>query len=139
MSAAMHDDAFLAAFEALTLPPAAFRHRDHVRLGYLHARRCGFDEALHRVAHGIRRFAQKHGAATRYNETITTAFMALISQRLAEQGDPGSWPRFADANPDLLEMSVLYRYYPRELLFSDAARRAFILPPGIGGGAGARP
>lgn len=128
-SSDMDEDVFVAAFETAALPAAAFRHRDHLRLGYIYVRRHGFEEALQRIADGLRRFTAAHGKPDRYHHTITVAFMALIAERLHDSGDPGSFARFAAANPDLLDVSVLYRYYPRDLLFSERARRGFILPP----------
>jgi hypothetical protein len=125
----LDDDRFLAAFEATALDAACFRHREHVRIGYLYLRHNDFDTALQRVAAGIRRLAAAAGVPGKYNETITVAFMALIAERLWEGGDHGGFPGFAEANADLMTMDVLYRYYPRDLLWSECARRSFILPP----------
>ncbi len=39
-----------------------------------------------------------------------------------------SWEVFAKADPDLLERSPLDRFYPREILESERARKTFVLP-----------
>ena len=60
---------------------------------------------------------------------ITWAYVALIHERML--ADPSmDWPAFAAANADLLtwKPSVLDRYYTSETLFSDLARRTFVLP-----------
>ena len=42
----------------------------------------------------------------------------------------GTFEAFADANPDVLawKPSILDRYYSRELLISDVARKTFLMP-----------
>ncbi len=124
----MTDDEFLAALEACTLDPAEFRHAGHVRAGYLCLRGADFAVAAARFAAALRRFAAHHGQPGRYHETITFAFLAVISERLHGGGDHGGWTAFATANPDLLDTRFLSHYYPPCVLASALARRAFVLP-----------
>jgi hypothetical protein len=126
----MGDDEFIAHFEAGTLPESRFHHADHVRLAWLYMQRFGLLEALARFAEGLKRLAAQYGKANRYHETITWAYFFLIHERLALASDPHSWQQFAQDNPDLLAWPnhILARYYRRETLLSDLARRVFILP-----------
>ena len=122
-------------FEDCTLPPAEFHHADHVRVvwEYLRAEPLLVD-ALHRFATNLRRFATHHGKPRLYHETITWAYLALIHERMLH--DPqADWRTFAETNSDLLtwKPSVLDRYYTPERLFSDAARRSFVLPDRVEG------
>ena len=57
------------------------------------------------------------------------AFLLLISERQA-RNPVASWAEFEAANPDLLvwKPSILARYYSKELLASDLARRTFVMP-----------
>lgn len=123
----MSDDEFLAAFEAATLPLAAFDHRAHVRAGYLYLTRHGLGAAIDRFGRALRAYAAAHGKHGLYHETITVAFLALINERIAASPADG-WPAFADANPELMRRDCLQRFYRPEELASAEARAVFLLP-----------
>lgn len=129
----MTDAEFLGSFEDCTLPNTSFHHRDHVRLGWLYLRRYPALEALARFTEGIKRFAAANGKPGLYHETITWAYLLLIHERMARSED-GTWEEFAQRNPDLLvwNPSVLDRYYEKETLGSELARRVFVLPDRCG-------
>jgi hypothetical protein len=119
-------------FDAGRMPPGGFRHADHVRVAWVYLRRHPPAQALDRFRAGLRRFAEAQGAAQLYHETITTAYLLLIHERLAASGRALSWEAFAAANPDLLawKPSILDRYYRPETLASDRAKREFVAPDG---------
>ncbi len=125
----MTDADFLRSFEECTLPGSAFHHRDHVRLGWIHLRRYPALEALARFADGLKRFATANGRPGLYHETITWAYLLLIHERIART-EAATWEELAARNPDLLTWnpSVLNRYYEKETLESELARRVFVLP-----------
>lgn len=120
-------EAELSDFEAGALDPAAFRHSDHVRLGYEMLGRYPFGEAVTRFSRGLRGLATKAGRPEIYHETVTVAFLALIGERRARTAN-GGWSEFKAANSDLLEKRVLERWYGAEQLASELARRTFCLP-----------
>ena len=122
------DRDFLDALEACTLPPEEFGHAAHVRAAYLYAREHDFPEALGRMRRALRAYTAALGKSDRYHETITTAFVALIAQRLHEHGDQAGWDGFARAHADLFDRNVLRGYIPDSVLESDLARRVFVLP-----------
>jgi hypothetical protein len=64
-----------------------------------------------------------------YHETITWAFLLLIAERQART-PANTWEAFAAANRDLLSWkpSVLERYYAKDVLQSELARRVFVMP-----------
>jgi hypothetical protein len=126
----MTDDEFLASFEDCTLPGDAFHHRDHVRLAWLYLRRHSTLEALTRFAEGLKRYAATNAHDGLYHETITWAYLFLIHERMAAVDAEETWEEFAARNLDLLtwKPSILDRYYDRETLFSDRARKIFVLP-----------
>jgi hypothetical protein len=134
--AAMGCAALIDALEDCRLPAAAFDHRAHVQVGFGYLQRHGYAGALAAMARSLRRFAAHHGKAGLYHETITVAFLALIHQRMAEDliaaggRDPTTldWTDFAARHPDLFAPDMLGRYYRRELLATDLARRCFVLP-----------
>lgn len=122
----MDDREFVEAFEACTLPPGEFCHRSHVRLGWLYLRQTSLLEALPRFIENLRRYASSLGAAGKYHETITWAYMVLIHERM-QRGGERSFDEFAEANRDLFG-PILERYYSPALLASDLARSTFVMP-----------
>lgn len=120
----------LVALEDGTLDPARFPHSEHVRLGYEMLDRYSFGEAVARFSRGLQRIAANGGRPERYHETITVAFLALISERRAQRKH-ADWDEFMAANSDLLDKRCLERWYGAEQLDSDLARKAFCLPQPI--------
>jgi hypothetical protein len=129
-AAVMDDDALVRTFEASELPPQGFHHGEHVRVAWYYLRRHTLPEALSRFSDTLRRFAGARGKPGLYHETITTAYVLLINERLDGPARDMSWDTFAATNPDLLawKPSILDRYYERSTLDSERARRTFVLP-----------
>jgi hypothetical protein len=119
----------LARFLDTTLPADQFHHEQHVHVAWLFVRNHGMPAALGEFTAAIKRFAEAKGAHGLYHETITWAFLLLINERQART-NAESWEQFATAHPDLLiwKPSILSRYYSRESLASELARRVFVLP-----------
>jgi hypothetical protein len=126
----MTDADFLAAFEDGSLPEERFHHRDHIRAAWLILRAEPLAAALARFTAGLQRFAERHGKAGLYHETITWAYFFLIHERMQRGPAEMDWESFAAANPDLLTWrpSILAAYYREETLRSDLARASFVLP-----------
>ena len=126
---AQHHSNLLGAFLDATLPADQFHHEQHVQVAWLFVREHGMPAALGEFTAAIKRFAAAKGAHGLYHETITWAFLLLIAERQAKCG-VATWDDFAAANPDLLvwKPSILNRYYSKELLGSDLARRTFLMP-----------
>ena len=119
----------VAGFEAGTL--AALPHADHVRIGWAYARTLPLLDAIGKMKGGLVRFATAHGAAEKYHETITWAFVVLIHERIARAPDR-EWDAFAKGNLDLFDAGALGRSYSKETLASPLARKVFVLPDSRG-------
>jgi hypothetical protein len=120
------DREFIAAFEACTLPASHFTHRNHVRLAWLVLREAPLLPALTRFAEGLKQYATSLGAAAKYHETITWAFLFVIHERMR---DESSFEAFAEVNEDLFAWQALMaRYYRSETLASARARTTFVMP-----------
>lgn len=121
--------AAMDAFRDGTLPASAFHHADHVRMAWVYVREFGAEDAPRQFAADLRRFAQAKGVPGLYHATITTAYLALLAERIAATPTT-DWTAFAAAHPDLLRWKpgVLDAYYSPERLWSDAARAQFLLP-----------
>ena len=119
----------LDRFVDTTLPADQFHHQQHVQVAWMFVRNHGMPRALTEFTSAIRRFADAKGATGLYHETITWAFLLLIADRQARQ-PAETWEQFAAHNGDLLtwKPSILNRYYSKELLASDLARRTFLMP-----------
>ena len=89
---------------------------------------CGFADALQRLRVGLTKFARSKGAAEKYNETITIAYLGLIAERQNDRPTK-SFAEFERQNPDLFDgLKPLYRFYSPDILHSDSARVAFAMP-----------
>ena len=131
----MTDDEFVAAFEGLTLPPAAFRHADHVRLAWIYLRRMALPEAMRCYADRLRAFAAHLGKPGLYHETMTFAFLMVINERVADAPAGEGWPGFRARNPDLFAgvRAALGRWYSEERLASERSRADFVMPDRLAG------
>ena len=123
------DEDFLSRLEDCTLPAECFHHADHVRAAWLYLTRLPAAEAIARFSGTLRAYAASLGTADRYHETITWAYLLLVNERIG-RGAAGNWEEFRAANRDLLDWkdSVLMRYYRKETLESELARRVFVMP-----------
>ncbi|MEM7686457.1 MAG: hypothetical protein AAF293_16635 [Pseudomonadota bacterium] len=123
----MNIDAKASAFEQGTLDAAGFSHRDHIAVAIGLLQRYAFKKAAHLYASRIDAMARAAGAPDKFNTTITLAFLSLIAERM--QTTPHEdFDTFLDRNTDLLDRSVLSRWYGTERLTSDLAKRVFLLP-----------
>ncbi len=118
---------FLEAFENGTLKPEEFDHEGHVYAAWCCLRRYGDHAGRDRFVGALKRFVKRHGAEHKYHETMTRAFLDLISSRREKGSD---WKVFRQANEGLIERGLdqLLLHYSEGRLFSDRARREF-LPP----------
>ncbi len=117
----MTDDEFLRAFEDTTLEP--FHHRDHLRVTWLYLRQYGEAGTCQRLGPAILRYADARGGAAKYHETITRAWIRLVSAALAE-----NFETMLAEHPHLLDKNLLHRYYSPEVLKSPEARERWMEP-----------
>jgi hypothetical protein len=121
-------------FRSATLPRAQWTHLAHLRVGAWHVHHFGAAEALVRLRHGIRALNVAHGGANTptggYHETITAAYVRLISEFLAASDAAVSLEHRVDrmlAGP-MADRKVLLRFWSQETLMSPAARAAWVPP-----------
>ena len=124
------DESLVRSFEAGEEPAGGFHHAEHVRVAWWYLRQHPWPEALARFGAALRRFAAAQGKPNLFHETITTAFVLVINQRLDDADRLAPWTDFVSQNPDLLTWrpSVLDRYYRPDTLQSERARCSFLLP-----------
>ena len=104
-----------------------FGHKYHVHMAFEVLRRTSFPTAAAAYSHALKLMAAQVGRPEAYHETITLAFLSIIGERSANS-EHVDFDAFAEANPDLLDKSVIERWYAPERLSCDLARRTFLLP-----------
>jgi hypothetical protein len=121
------DKGFLAAFEAGQIANQDFHHRDHLRLAWVQIRRLGLERASESVTLAIRQFAAGRGHADRYHDTLTRFWLRAVS--LGIRRHPVlAFEELLGAEPHLLDKSLPYVHWSRELMGSDEARRQWVEP-----------
>ena len=119
----LSDEDFLTAFNSCELPPASFRHGDHLRLAWLYLHQKPFDEALKLVRGGIQRYAAHHNASHIFHETVTVAWVKLLATHRE-----ASFAEFIKENEPRLNIRLLHQFWSSDAVDSQAARRSW-LPP----------
>jgi uncharacterized protein YfiM (DUF2279 family) len=122
------DEDFLRAFEDLSFPSDFFHHREHLRVAWLYLQSSDASRAAERMAGGIRRFANHHGATQKYHHTLTLAWMRLVAVALVEMPEGKTFEQFMAAHPHLSSKNLLAKYYSNELLQSANAREGWVEP-----------
>ena len=123
------DTEIVQRFEDRTLRPEQFGHRQHLLVAWTYLRALPFGEAALRFASQLKGFAERHGAAAKYHETLTWAYAALLHERMHGSPAAADFDAFLARNPDLLaHPGALAPYYDADTLQSELARRVFVLP-----------
>ena len=99
----LSDEAFVAAFEACTLPNSQFHHADHVRLAWILVRSDGQAAATERIATAIRKFATHNGAPGKYDDALTRAWMRRIAEAVQQSPEIAAFEDFAEAHRILMK------------------------------------
>jgi hypothetical protein len=102
----MTDDALVDGFEGGTLAPAAFHHREHVRLTWLLLTRLGRAEAERRLLAGLRALAIRAGKPEKFDAPLTLAWVAVIEGARLARPDR-SFDELVSARPDLIERGTV--------------------------------
>jgi hypothetical protein len=123
------DRELLQAFLRGKIDGGDFRHSDHVRVGFEILHHHGFPDALAAYCAALKGMAMRAGRPGAYHETITVAFLSLIAERRTA-GRYADAEAFIDDSPELMDRTILERWYTPERLFSDIARSTFVMPDG---------
>jgi N-formylglutamate deformylase len=99
----MTSDELIAGFEAGTIPPGAFGHREHVRLAWLYLRRHGRAGAEQRLLAGLRAFAAAAGRPDKFDAPLTLGWVARIAAAAAALAPDHSFDDLLRHHPELLD------------------------------------
>jgi hypothetical protein len=130
-------EAFMSAFEALSLPKKDWTHAAHLAVGALYCLRYGEHEALGRLRIGIRRLNESHNVENSdtggYHETLTRFWLTIISRFLGEYNGRHPQASKLSAVHALVERfgtnaGLFRRYWTYDVVSSVEARRRWIEP-----------
>ena len=127
------DGDVLAAFESGSLDPARFSHREHLSVAWKYLQRDGFPEGALNFRRHLQAYVTKVGAAGKYHETITWAYLVLLNEELSLRSPSGeTFDAMIQRRPDLLDHrgGAISRCYSKAQLDLPEARRVFLLPDG---------
>jgi hypothetical protein len=121
---------FWARFEACELDGAEFRHREHLRIGYIYLAQHPSAEASRKMEAGLRKLLAHLGApASKYHAMVTAAWLLALHDAMTNCGATADFQQFLDAGgARLLEKGIMAAHYSPEVLSSAEARRAFVPP-----------
>ena len=122
-------ESFIRAFEDGSLPKSEWTHGRHLIMALWYLRRHRRDEATSLIRDGIQRYNEAKGNLTGYHETITRAWIAVIERllRMRDRALPDS-VLAAELLQECGEKNYLLRFYSKERLLSDEARRGWVDP-----------
>lgn len=126
-------DRLAAAFLDRSLPKAEWTHEAHLRVGLWHLLRFPPDDALDRLRDGIREYNAATGGANSdtagYHETITRFYVTVIAGfvRAADRTRTAD-DLAAEVVAALGRKDLPLEFWSRGILFSTAARRAWVEP-----------
>lgn len=122
----MENSKFVNSFINGLIEPQDFTHREHIRAAFCLLKNKPFLESCIAMRDGLKILAFKAGKPNLYHETITVAFMAIISERISSNRGL-NYIEFMARNDDLTNQTILGRYYSKAALESTIAREQFLL------------
>lgn len=119
----LSDEEFLAAVRTCSYAIEDFRHADHLRLGWILLRTMDAKAASDEAAQIIRRFGLHFGKGHAYHETVTRAWMQLLSSH-----HESSFDEFLLRNQARISGPLLNEFWRSETLNSAQARSEWVEP-----------
>lgn len=125
------DRDLIAAFEACTLPTNDFTHERHLRVAWHYLSSAPLGLAAEQFKSALQRYAAAHNLPHLYHETITWAYMILLSEQRAALGIPDATFDAALTRCPALKRhrgGLLFDYYTQEELDRPESKVTFVLP-----------
>ena len=107
-------------------PGQRFRHRHHVHLAFIAARRYGTAHAPGMISDWIRQLTAH--APQKFNATVTWAWTEIVGHHVAADPTVTDFDAFAERYPALLDKRLLTRHYSAAALASPQARSGWVEP-----------
>lgn len=122
-------ESLVRRLEDCTLPRNLWTHRAHLAVALWYLFHLPREDATSRIRGGIQRFNRSLGNVTGYHETITLAWIEVLSAFLKEPRTNRPLEELAkEAAERFGTPDFLLRYFTKERLFSDIARKEWVEP-----------
>lgn len=119
------------SFENGTISREDWKHAEHLAVGLFYVRNNDFDTALSKMRNGIFNLLDAFGVDRTkedpYHETLTHFWLKLLDEN--KETDKSLYENCNEII-EKFDKDHPLKFYSRELLFSDEARRRFINPSG---------
>ena len=120
---------FVSLFENTNLEPSEWTHSKHLVIALVYLVRYPRFEATERIRFGIKRLNHRFGNTTGYHETITLAWISVVSRFFSQSPENES---LSILSRELLKQcgskEYLLRYYSKDVLMSSEARCCWVPP-----------
>ncbi|MBT6210472.1 MAG: hypothetical protein HOI35_10665 [Woeseia sp.] len=116
--------------EALDVNPDTFNHSAHMFVAWSYLQHYDLATSIQRYRKTLMQLTRKFDVPDKFHETITWFYLITIAERIEEHGTD-KWRSFVRTNSNLFttKPSLISQFCSNELIASDRARRAFLLPP----------
>lgn len=116
-------------FENCTLPRESWTHRAHLSVALWYLFHWPREEAMGRIRDGIQRYNNSLGNTTGYHQTITLAWIEILTGFLQDSPAEENLADLVDRATVRFGVSdYLLQFFSRERLFSELARREWVDP-----------
>ena len=128
----MDDDELIERFENGSFPFEEWNHRVYLKLAYLYLSRHTFEDAVGRMRQGLRQLIRMNHVpdtpTSGYHETVTVAWMHLVSSAIQRQGAAPNSDLFLERHAQLGDKDILRLFYSARRLLSPQAKESFVEP-----------
>eukprot|EP00026_Physarum_polycephalum_P021007 Phypoly_transcript_23974.p1 GENE.Phypoly_transcript_23974~~Phypoly_transcript_23974.p1 ORF type:complete len:155 (-),score=16.84 Phypoly_transcript_23974:85-549(-) len=128
-------DEFLLAFQSASLPFEQWNHKAHLWMAYLIIvkNETDYTKAYQQIKEGINHFNSFHSAKlfVGYHETITRFWFEMVVNLLKKEQTVENFSSFLSTHHVLLQTSLLFEYYSRDLLFKEPKSRTEWVSPDL--------
>ncbi|MET0592248.1 MAG: hypothetical protein ABW133_06090 [Polyangiaceae bacterium] len=124
-------DPLVRAFEAGTIDPSGFRHREHLYVAWCYLKALPVEEALLRYVRNLRALTEKLGVPGKFHATMTWGYVVLLDGAMRDpELAQTDFDALVSRYPALLDAKrgALFDYYDAEELAAAVARERFVLP-----------
>lgn len=120
--------AIVKSFEMCEIKPEQFSHGLHITVAAWYLTQSSYEEAEKRMRDGLHRFLS-HYNLDGYNETITLFWLKAVQDFLLQYKEKDSIVAIVnDAVGHFSDSKLIFKYYSREHLMSDEAKKKHLEP-----------
>lgn len=120
---------YLRAFESYKIDASQFHHREHLQIAYTLLAQKSVDEAYQELKTHILGLLNHVGVGSdKYHDTMTYAWLLAVKHFMEISDLSDGFDMFIEMNAILLDQSIMYSHYSKDLLLSRQARVSFVQP-----------